>query len=328
MDAPDKEVTVSGTAANDRAAADAVTMTVTAATLTIADDERGFAFARAGGGPEGFDGVLDVAEGGEAAYTVALASETTVAVAAGATATYTVEGRRVEVRVAPGVPAGVEVDFAGVGSVPAGTTPTMTVRGPAAVDATVVARAAGDGFNLGPEGLRTVVDVEVTDLPGVGLCLPVDAAVVAELPEGGAGRLLRYDADAWGVVGEDYRPAAGTAPGWRRSRRSRRGTWTRGRSSMRRRSRRRSSGKWTSPSPPWRCRWRRAGTAAGARAWTTAWPRGRCRPASPSTGTGRAVAAGRARCAARRRRSSRRSPTPGRRRMWTAIGTSSHSPSR
>ena len=42
VDAPDKEVTVSGTAANDRASADSATMTVTGATLTIADDdERG-----------------------------------------------------------------------------------------------------------------------------------------------------------------------------------------------------------------------------------------------------------------------------------------------
>ena len=293
VDAPDKTVTVSGTAANARASADSAVMAVTAATLTIADDdEKGLVFARAGADPEDFEGVLEVAEGGEVTYTVALASapvgtvgvavaagnpslsvaperltftaedwntprtvtvaaqddgndyasegswvshtasgggydevsrvlpvsvagETRVAVAPGTTATYTIEGRQVVVEVTPGVPAGVEVDFAGVGEAPAGTAPAMTVEGPAAVDAEVVARAAGDGFNLGAEGSRTVVDVAVTDLAGVGLCLPVDAEVVAGLPEGDTGRLrlLRYDEDAWGVVGEEYRPAAGTEPG-------------------------------------------------------------------------------------------------------------------
>ena len=293
VDAPDKEVTVSGTAANQRALDDSATMTVTGATLTIADDdERGLVFARAGAEPEDFEGVLEVAEGGEVAYTVALTSapvgtvgvavaagdpslsvaperltftaedwntprtvtvaadddgndyasegswvshaasgggydgvsgvlpvsvagETRVEVAPGTTAAYTIEGRQVVVRVAPGVPAGVEVDFAGVGEAPAGTAPAMTVEGPEAVAAEVVARAAGDGFNLGAEEVRTVVDVEVTDLAGVGLCLPVAAAVVAGLPEGDTGRLrlLRYDEDAWGVVGEEYRPAAGTEPG-------------------------------------------------------------------------------------------------------------------
>ena len=88
VDAPDKEVTVSGTAANQRAIDDSATMTVTGATLTIADDdERGLAFARAGAEPEDFEGVLEVAEGGEVAYTVALASAPVgtvgVAVAAG-----------------------------------------------------------------------------------------------------------------------------------------------------------------------------------------------------------------------------------------------------
>ena len=294
VDAPDKEVRVSGTAANARASADSAVMAVTAATLTIADDdERGLAFAGAGAEPEDFEGVLDVAEGGEVAYTVALASapvgtvgvavaagnpslsvaperltftaedwntpqtvtvaaqddgddyvneaswvshtasgggydevsgslpvsvagETTVRVkAAAGTTTWVIEGRRVVVTVAAGVPEGIEVDFAGVGSGPAEAEPAMTVEGPAAVDAKVVARAADDGFNLGPEEVRTVVDVEVQDLAGVGLCLPVAAAVVAGLPEGDTGRLrlLRYDEDAWGVVGEEYRPAAGTAPG-------------------------------------------------------------------------------------------------------------------
>ena len=263
VDAPDKEVTVSGTAANDRASADSAVMAVTAATLTIADDdERGLAFAGAGADPEDFEGVLDVAEGGEVAYTVALASapvgtvsvavaagnpslsvaperltftaedwntprtvtvaaqddgddyvneaswvshtasgggydevsgvlpvsvqgETTVRVkAAAGTTTWVIEGRRVVVTVAAGVPEGIEVDFAGVGSGPAEAEPAMTVEGPAAVAAEVVARAAGDGFNLGPEEVRTVVDVAVTDLAGVGLCLPVAAAVVAGLPEG------------------------------------------------------------------------------------------------------------------------------------------------
>ena len=266
VDAPDKEVTVSGTAANQRAIDDSATMTVTAATLTIADDdEKGLAFARAGEAVQ----VLEVAEGGEVAYTVALASapvgtvgvavaagnpslsvapggltftaedwdtpqtvvvaaeddgndyasegswvshtasgggydevsgvlpvsvagETRVEVAPGTTATYTIEGRQVVVRVAPGVPAGVEVDFAGVGSVPPGTAPAMTVEGPEAVAAKVVARAAGDGFNLGAEGSQTVVDIEVVGTT-VRVSLPVALAVVEAAGDEARLRLLRYD---------------------------------------------------------------------------------------------------------------------------------------
>ena len=66
---PDKAVTVSGTVANDRAAADGTAMAVRAAALTIADDDRkGFAFDPA-------ETVLAAVGGEAAAYTVALTSE-------------------------------------------------------------------------------------------------------------------------------------------------------------------------------------------------------------------------------------------------------------
>ena len=69
VDAPDKTVTVAGTAANARATADSMQVAGTAATLTLTDDdERGFAFNPA-------DPV--VAAGSTAVYTVALTSEPT-----------------------------------------------------------------------------------------------------------------------------------------------------------------------------------------------------------------------------------------------------------
>ena len=74
VDAPDKSVTVSGTASNDRAAADSTTMPVADATLTVEeDDERGLALTPAEG--------LDVTPGGsDVTYEVALATEPSAAV--------------------------------------------------------------------------------------------------------------------------------------------------------------------------------------------------------------------------------------------------------
>ena len=75
VDAANKRVTVSGTAMNARAAADSATVAVTAAELTITDDdEKGFVLR-----PAEF---LEVTEGGApVAYTVALTSEPVGAVA-------------------------------------------------------------------------------------------------------------------------------------------------------------------------------------------------------------------------------------------------------
>ena len=238
-----RAVTVTATVANDRAAADGTTMTVTGAALSLTDDdEKGLVFD-----PE----VVTAAEGGTAGYTVALRSEPTgdVAVAVVSdnadvtvsdasltftmsnwneaqtvtvtaaldgddyadTATvshdatgggyggesgtvevsvsgdakvavgdgagrreYSIEGRRVMVAVEAGVPDGVEVDLAGVGSGPA---LTLTFRPwPAAR----VSEAAG-GYGLGPVGSRTVVDVVASGVPagGVRLCLPVGAGLRA-----------------------------------------------------------------------------------------------------------------------------------------------------
>ena len=66
VDAPNKTVTVAGNAANARASRDGMQVAVTAATLTLTDDdERGFAFNPA---------TLVLAAGGTTAYTVALTS--------------------------------------------------------------------------------------------------------------------------------------------------------------------------------------------------------------------------------------------------------------
>ena len=238
-----RAVTVTATVANDRAAADGTTMTVTGAALSLTDDdEKGLVFD-----PE----VVTAAEGGTAGYTVALRSEPTGDVAVSVvsdnadvtvsdasltftmsnwneaqtvtvtaaldgddyadTATvshdatgggyggesgtvevsvsgdakvavgdgagrreYSIEGRRVMVAVEAGVPDGVEVDLAGVGSGPA---LTLTFRPwPAAR----VSEAAG-GYGLGPVGSRTVVDVVASGVPagGVRLCLPVGAGLRA-----------------------------------------------------------------------------------------------------------------------------------------------------
>ena len=82
--AEDKTVTVTGTAANSQGAG-----TVTGASLTIRDDEKGLAFARAEDPDFDRSRVLEVTAGSSASYTVALTSEPTgdvaVAVAAGNT---------------------------------------------------------------------------------------------------------------------------------------------------------------------------------------------------------------------------------------------------
>ena len=74
VDAPDKSVTVSGTAANGRAAADSTTLPVTGATLTVEDDdERGLALTPAEG--------IDVTPGGpDVTYEAALATRPSAAV--------------------------------------------------------------------------------------------------------------------------------------------------------------------------------------------------------------------------------------------------------
>ena len=280
VDAEDKTVTVSGMAANSQGAG-----TVTGASLTIRDDEKGLAFARAEDPDFDRSRVLEVTEGNPdgVGYTVALTSEPTgdVAVAVAAadnaflsvsptsltftatdwstartvtvtatddgnddaesssvshtasgggyggvsgslqvlvtgetavrtdgasgTRTYFIEGRRVEVTVEAGVPEGIVVDFAGVEAVEA-TTITMTIS-PNVPEATVE-RAADDGFNLGPddpEEPRMVVDIEVVNAPGVRVCLPVNAAVVAGARDTGRLRLLRYDGSVWApVAGYEY----------------------------------------------------------------------------------------------------------------------------
>ena len=149
-----------------------------------------------GGGYGGVSGSLPVSVAGETTVRVGAASGTT---------TYVIEGRRVKVTVMAGVPEGIVVDFAGVGSVAAETVPAMTIAPSRAVPAAIVTRAAGDGFNLGPEGSRTVVDLEVTDAPGVGVCLPVNAAVAIGAGDDGRLRLIRHDGSAWApVAGAEY----------------------------------------------------------------------------------------------------------------------------
>ena len=283
VDAEDKTVTVSGTAANSQGAG-----TVTGASLTIRDDEKGLAFARAEDPDFDRSRVLEVTEGNPdgTGYTVALTSwptgtvTVTVAVAsanvtvnpasltfdatdwstartvtvtatddgndyaepasvshtasgggyggvfgslqvsvtgetavrtdgASGTRTYFIERREVEVTVGDGVPSGIVVDFAGVGSVAPGDAPTMTISPSRAVPTAIVERAEDDGFNLGledPEGSRTVVDIEIVNAPGVRVCLPVNAAVVAGARDTGRLRLLRDDGSVWAPVAgaEEY----------------------------------------------------------------------------------------------------------------------------
>ena len=147
----------------------------------------------------GYDGVA-------ASLLVSVKGETAIRTdGASGKRTYFIEGRRVEVTVEAGVPEGIVVDFAGVEAVEA-TTITMTIS-PNVPEATVE-RAADDGFNLGPddpEEPRMVVDIEVVNAPGVRVCLPVNAAVVAGARDTGRLRLLRYDGSVWApVAGYEY----------------------------------------------------------------------------------------------------------------------------
>ena len=263
VDAPDKQVRVTGTAANDRAREDGGTMTVTAATLTLEDDdEKGLKFT-----PPEF---LAVTAGGSTTYTVALTSEptgevtvtapsggdvtpspssltftaadwrtaqavtvtaapddadsyadaaaplvhraagggyagvagtvsvavmgdTVVAVEPGGRNDYGIGGRRVTVTAEAGVRAGIEVDLAELG---AGEPLTVTLDPEVASE--TIERTANDGFGLGPEAARTVVDIAVSAAPssGVRICLPV----TAEVRRAARGRpllLLHYGSGGW-----------------------------------------------------------------------------------------------------------------------------------
>ena len=113
---------------------------------------------------------------------------------ASGTTTYIIEGRQVKVTVEAGVLEGIVVDFAGVRSAAAGPVPAMRISPD--VPEEIIARAVGDGFNLGPEGSRTVVALEVMDAPGVRVCLPVNAEVDTTR-DGIAARLrlIHYDED-------------------------------------------------------------------------------------------------------------------------------------
>ena len=244
VDAPDKQVRVTGTAANDRAREDGGTMTVTAATLTLEDDdEKGLKFTppeflavTAGGSttytvaltseptgevtvtvpsggdvtpspssltftaadwrtaqavtvtaaPDDADGYADAAAplvhraagGGYAGVagtvSVAVMGDTVVAVEPGGRNDYGIGGRRVTVTAEAGVRAGIEVDLAELG---AGEPLTVTLDPEVASE--TIERTANDGFGLGPEAARTVVDIAVSAAPssGVRICLPVTAEV-------------------------------------------------------------------------------------------------------------------------------------------------------
>ena len=114
-----------------------------------------------GGGYDGEAGTVEVAVSG--------AGDTKVAVVAG-TREYSIEGRRVTVTVEAGVPDGIEVDLAGVGS---GSLLTLTFR--QWPDDARLEDAAGRRHGLGPVGSRVVVNVVASGVPagGVRLCLPV-----------------------------------------------------------------------------------------------------------------------------------------------------------
>ena len=263
IDAPDKQVRVTGMAANDRAREDGGTMTVTPATLTLEDDdEKGLKFTppeflavTAGGStsytvaltseptgevtvtvpsggdvtpspssltftaadwrtaqavtvtaaPDDADGYADAAAplvhgaagGGYAGVagtvSVAVMGDTVVAVEPGGRNDYGIGGRRVTVTAEAGVRAGIEVDLAELG---AGEPLTVTLDPEVASE--TIERTANDGFGLGPEAARTVVDIAVSAAPssGVRICLPV----TAEVRRAARGRpllLLHYDGGGW-----------------------------------------------------------------------------------------------------------------------------------
>ena len=180
--------------------------TVTVTAVADADDFADTATLTHGASGGGYDGTA-----GDLPVAVAEDGDTRIAVAgASGTRTYFIERREVEVTVGDGVPSGIVVDFKGVGrSVAAGTVPTMTISASRSVSAAIIASAADDGFNLGPEGSRTVVDIEATDLPGVRVCLPVEPEVVAGAQDAARLRLVRHDGSVWAAVGDEYEAAAG-----------------------------------------------------------------------------------------------------------------------
>ena len=154
-----------------------------------------------GGGYGGVSGSLPVS----------VAGETTVRTSgASGMRTYFIEGRPVMVTVMTGVPEGIVVDFAGVRLVPVGKVPTMTISSSGDVSGEIIAGAASNGFNLGPEGSRTVVDIEAADLPdaGVRVCLPVSAAVVTGAGDDGRLRLIRHDGSVWARLADAKYDAA------------------------------------------------------------------------------------------------------------------------
>ena len=139
---------------------------------------------------------------------VSVRGETVVEVAPGTT-TYAIEGREVEVTVEGDVPEGIEVDFEGVGSsAPAGKVTTMTIKGPdVSPDATAAADAPDDEVNLGPEGSRTVMDIDVA-VDGGLVTVTVKLPVERELFDAAGGRkllLLRHGDSGWEpVIGAEY----------------------------------------------------------------------------------------------------------------------------
>ncbi len=170
VDAPDAEVTVAGAAANDRAAADSAVMAVTAATLTIVDDdERGFVFAGAGDGPAPGEEPLVAEAGGEVRYTVALGSEPTGPV------TVEVESDNEDVSASPARLAFTADDW--------DTAQTVTVAarrdGDAFADAAVLThRARGGGYGALETG--HTVAVAVADPAATRIGAPEDPAPMAE----------------------------------------------------------------------------------------------------------------------------------------------------
>ena len=168
VDAPDRTVTVSGTAANSRAGGDGMDMTVTAATLTIADDdEKGLAFADGAGRAFAPPSPLAVAEGDPAGapYTVTLTSRPS------GTVTVAVASDHAEVEVSP-----ARLTFAPSGWNEAQTV-TVTARddGDDYADAAVLTHtASGGGYGDGGAVVGT-------------LAVAVDSERGTKLVVGGAG---------------------------------------------------------------------------------------------------------------------------------------------
>ncbi len=237
VDADDKTVRVSGTAANSRAAADSTTMTVTDATLTITDDdEKGLTFDPAA--------VVEVGEGArQASYTVRLNSEPTGPVTVALTTDGAVEAspetltftmadwddvQTVTVTTsvgAGGYAAALSVAHAASGGDYGGgdgVTGTMSVS---VAGATRIRIAGAGTTTYGIAGRRVTVTVESgtpagieVDLEGVGAGPPlvlmfspeVAAATVAEAAGDGFGGLAETLAAARTVV--DISVTTGSVP--------------------------------------------------------------------------------------------------------------------